>query len=225
MPFAAALSTQGQTAPAVDEVCSRALEGWSGAPDLAVLFFSPHHAEAAESMVTTIREQLAPRHLLGCSGESIIGNDQEIEQRPALSLWLGNWNDAVRIAPFHLALEETPDGVSVMGWPDELTGADPAQSVVLLLGDPFTFPTDHFLTRMNEDAPGVPVRGGMASGITGAGDCRLLLDGVVHDQGAVGVLLEGEVGLRWIVSQGCRPIGRPRLSWQLAGGEPDRSRG
>jgi small ligand-binding sensory domain FIST len=30
----------------------------------------------------------------------------------------------------------------------------------------------------------------------------------VRLEGAVGVLLEGEIGLRWIVSQGCRPIGR-----------------
>ena len=30
----------------------------------------------------------------------------------------------------------------------------------------------------------------------------------VHDEGAVGVLLQGPLGLRSIVSQGCRPIGR-----------------
>jgi small ligand-binding sensory domain FIST len=48
----------------------------------------------------------------------------------------------------------------------------------------------------------------MASGIRGAGQCRLLLDDAVLDQGAAGVLLQGPVGLRSIVSQGCRPIGR-----------------
>src|SRR5205085_11097440 len=39
--------------------------------------------------------------------------------------------------------------------------------------------------------------------------CRLVLGGEVKRQGAVGVLLQGDVGLRSIVSQGCRPIGRP----------------
>jgi small ligand-binding sensory domain FIST len=53
------------------------------------------------------------------------------------------------------------------------------------------------------------VIGGMASVIHQAGDCRLLLDAAVHDQGAVGVVLHGPVGLRSIVSQGCRPIGKP----------------
>jgi small ligand-binding sensory domain FIST len=48
----------------------------------------------------------------------------------------------------------------------------------------------------------------MASGIPGAGQCRLLHAGGVADQGAVGLLLQGPIGLRSIVSQGCRPIGR-----------------
>jgi small ligand-binding sensory domain FIST len=108
----------------------------------------------------------------------------------------------------------------LFGWPDELWAAAsgrsrdpfaPARSAVLLLGDPFSFPTDTFLARMNEDAAGVPVLGGMASGIRGTGQCRLVQGPEVQQRGAVGVLLEGEIGLRWIVSQGCRPIGRPMV--------------
>ena len=101
-----------------------------------------------------------------------------------------------------------------MGWPDALLAAgdqSPSavrRSAVLLLGDAYTFPTDQFLARLNEDVPNVPVLGGMASGTNGAGDCRLLLGDRVLDQGAVGLYLEGEIGLRSIVSQGCRPIGR-----------------
>jgi small ligand-binding sensory domain FIST len=50
--------------------------------------------------------------------------------------------------------------------------------------------------------------GGMASGISGRGQCRLLRDGAVVAEGLVGILLQGDIGLRPIVSQGCRPIGR-----------------
>ncbi len=39
----------------------------------------------------TIAERLAPRCLLGCVAESVIGNGREIEGGPALSLWLGRW--------------------------------------------------------------------------------------------------------------------------------------
>jgi small ligand-binding sensory domain FIST len=79
----------------------------------------------------------------------------------------------------------------------------------LLLGDPFTFPVDVFLGEMNETHAGVPVLGGMASGVMAPGQTRLIDGPRVHNHGAVGVLLQGELGLRCVVSQGCRPIGRP----------------
>jgi small ligand-binding sensory domain FIST len=208
MPFAAALSTAPQTARALDEVCPEARAALSGDVDLAALFFSAHHLKSADLLARTVNEKLAPRCLLGCVAEAVVGNDREVEQGPALSLWAGRWPRPVVLEPFHLVLERTADGPSLFGWPDELTGADGQRAVVLLLGDPYTFPIDLFLQRVNDDAPGVRVLGGMASGIRGAGQCRLLGPGGVRDQGAVGVLLRGPVGLRSVVSQGCRPIGR-----------------
>jgi small ligand-binding sensory domain FIST len=186
-----------------------------------MVFFSPHHAAEARLLAADLTRRLAPRALLGAVAEAVIGLDREVEGRPALALWLAKWDRPVRLTPFHLALERTADGPGLFGWPDALSGRAPepgeekgrepfapARSAVLLLGDPYTFPTDAFLARVNEEAPGVPVLGGMASGISGGGECRLLQDGAVRDQGAVGVLLEGDLGLRWIVSQGCRPVGR-----------------
>ncbi len=208
MPFAAALSTAEATLPAVEEVCQQARAGLPGDVDLAVLFFSAHHARAAEALGRAVQQLLRPGCLIGCVAESVIGGDHEIEQSPAVSLWVSRWARTVAMAPFHLVLERTADGPSLFGWPDELTGAG-SDTAVLLLGDPFTFPIELFLRRVNEDAPGVRVLGGMASGVHGAGQCRLLFQESVKDQGAVGVLLQGEVGLRSIVSQGCRPIGRP----------------
>jgi small ligand-binding sensory domain FIST len=114
----------------------------------------------------------------------------------------------VDLVPFHLGLEETSEGYTLLGWPDALQDAEPGRAAVLILGDPFTFPTDVFLQDMNEAHRGVPVVGGMASGTRGPGECRLLLGDRVVNQGAVGVLLRGDVGLRCLVSQGCKPIGR-----------------
>src|SRR4051794_2447123 len=206
MPFAAALSTAPEAAQALEEVCERARV--EGTPDLAVLFFSPHHLEAAAVLARGLRERLAPRRLLGCVGEAIVGTGREVERRPALSLWLARWSRPVTAEPFHLVLERTADGPSLLGWPDSLSAADPGRAAVLLLGDPFTFPADLFLRQVNDSSPGLRVLGGMASGIQGPGECRLLLDGAVRDQGAVGVLLQGDLGLRSVVSQGCRPVGR-----------------
>jgi small ligand-binding sensory domain FIST len=208
MPFAAAISTQGQTSAALDEVCAGALEHLQGTPDLALLFFSGHHCDAAARIASTAQQRLGARALLGCVGEAIIGNEREVEQRPALGLWLGRWARPVELEPFVLSLEETGEGPSLLGWPDGLLGADPATAAVLLLGDPLTFPVEAFLKQMNEDHRGVRVLGGMASGFRGPGHCRLLCGERALDRGAVGVLLQGAVGLRSIVSQGCRPIGR-----------------
>ncbi len=212
MPFAAALSTAATTPKALDEVCALS---WPGeAPDLAMAFFSPHHVQEARAITSRLAEFLKPRALLACVAEAVIGGDREVEDGPALSLWLAKWRNPVKLTPFSLTLERTPDGPALFGWPDALgaaTASEPftkPRAAALLLGDPYSFPTDVFLARVNDEAPGVPVLGGMASGIHGPGQCRLLLGGEVRDQGAVGVLLEGELGLRSIVSQGCRPIGR-----------------
>lgn len=207
MPFTAALSTATDVTRAADEVCTRARADFPETPDLAVVFLSPHHADAAEIIAAAVHTRLAPRCLLGCTGESIVGNDQEVEDAPALSLWLGRWTKPVQLAPFHLTLDQTPDGFSLFGLPDALLDADATRSILLLLGEPYTFPADAVLQQLNEDQPGLRVVGGMASALGAPDQNRLLLDNAIHRQGAVGVLLQGPVTVRTIVSQGCRPIG------------------
>jgi small ligand-binding sensory domain FIST len=49
----------------------------------------------------------------------------------------------------------------------------------------------------------------MASGSWGPGKNRLLLGKQVLDHGALALLVSGAVAVRNVVSQGCRPIGRP----------------
>lgn len=209
MPFAASLSTIPHTRQALDEVCAQVGDTLAGGADLVCAFFSPHHAGAAEQLAQTIQTRLSPRCLLGCVGEAIVGTGREVEQAPALALWAARWREPVEVTPFHLRLERTSEGLSLLGWSDALMQATPARDVVLALGDPFSFPVDHFIAQINEDAPGLRVLGGMASGVTAPGQCRLLMDDAVLDHGGVGVVLRGRVGLRTVVSQGCRPIGRP----------------
>jgi small ligand-binding sensory domain FIST len=211
MPFAAALSQARSATQAVDEAVRLLQEQLPGKPDLALAFFSPHHKRAAADLAESLETRLGPKVLLGCMGESIVGNDVEIEGEPALVVWTAAWSKPVEMHPFCLAPEQTPDGLSLLGWPDGLADADPRQSHLLLFGDPFTLPVDSLLQNMNDIHPGLPVIGGMTSGGRGAGDSRLLLGNSVQALGAVGVLMQGSLGLRSIVSQGCRPIGRPMV--------------
>ncbi len=208
MPFAAALSTATDSRQALDEVCAQALAQLQGTPDLALLFYSPHHRAATAGLATAAQERLGGRCLLGCPGESIVGNDREIERAPALSLWLARWAHSVSLTPFHLVHEETPEGHSLLGWPYELHEAsDPARQLLLVLADGYTFPVDAFLHEVNDAHRGLRVVGGMASGLRGPGQCQLLLGERTVDRGAVGVLLQGDIKVRSVVSQGCRPIG------------------
>ena len=107
MPFAAALSTDSTTAAALDEVCTQAGASLGDPVDLAVVFFSAHHVRHAADIAAGIDRRFAPGAVLGCVAESVIGNEREIEGRPALCLWLAKWARPVAMHPFHLTLERT----------------------------------------------------------------------------------------------------------------------
>jgi small ligand-binding sensory domain FIST len=208
MRFAAALSTQADTARAVEELCRDALAQLDGPADLAALFVSHQHGPEFDSLVGDIYQRIQPRALIGCTGESIVGVGREIEGAPAMALWLARLPN-VRIVPFQLRFARTAEGGTFLGWPDELAAPWPAGAALLLLGEPFTFPADVLLERLNEDQPGVKVLGGMASGGWNPGQNRLFLNGLALEEGAVGAWLCGAVRVGSIVSQGCRPVGRP----------------
>src|SRR5258708_394364 len=127
MPFAAALSTGAATSQALDEVCHEALAALGGTPDLALVFYSPHHLRSAGQLMEVLPDRLKARGFIGCSAIAVAGNDREIEEQPAMSLWLAKWNKPVEIETFHLTLEQTSDGYSLLGWPDGISEADPAQ--------------------------------------------------------------------------------------------------
>jgi small ligand-binding sensory domain FIST len=209
MPFASILSTEADTNAAIADCLARA--SWSGPVDLAMVFFAPSHRKAALDIAQAFSAALKPRCLLGCQGETVVGNDREVEQGPALALWLGRWAGEADLTPFHLTVEETSEGMALLGWPDDINENGADDRLLLVLADPFTFPVDDFLNQVNEEQPGLRVVGGMASGAQQPGENPLLIGEDLRMEGAVGVLLRGAVKARSVVSQGCRPIGKPLL--------------
>ncbi len=215
MRFASAISDKADTSAAIDEVCETCSQQLDGPADLAVLFVSHHHGPDYAAMLSTIDERLHPKLLIGCTGESIVGTGREIEGEPAISLWLAQL-PGVTLRPMRLNFERTPDGGTFTGWPDDLPPKWPTDSAMILLADPFSFPADALLERLGETQPGVPILGGMASGAAAPGENRIFLKSdalgnEAFDSGAVAVLVDGDVHVRSIVSQGCRPIGRPMI--------------
>ena len=226
LAFAAALSTQLDTTAAAAEACAAARKSLGGTPDLAVVFFSREHAAKADLLAQQLCDALGTKNVLGCSGESIVGVGQEVEEGPAISVWLAKW-PGVSTHLLNLNFERTAEGGVIQGWPDDLVGEWPDGSFLMLLGEPYSFPADALLERLNEDRPGVAVVGGMASGGHTPGENRLILGRKSFSEGAAAALISGPIRLRTIVSQGCRPIGRhfvvtksERNTIQELGGKP-----
>jgi small ligand-binding sensory domain FIST len=204
--FAAALSEHPNAPVATGEVVGQVLEALGDLdtpPDLALVFVTPVHAPALAEIAKTIRATLRPRTLLGCAAVSVVGGSREVERGPGISLWAGRTGP---VTPFHLTVAQSPDGLTFTGWPDNMP-EDP--SGLLLIPDPFSFPTDDLLQRLETDRPGMPVVGGMASAARGPGGNRLVIDDEVVTDGAVGAFLGSGVEVTTVVSQGCRPVGHP----------------
>jgi small ligand-binding sensory domain FIST len=210
----AGTSIHEDTAAATREACSQAAKRCEGAADLAVVFVSPHHAARLEEAATAVQECFSPRVLLGCTGEGIIGAEQEMERQPAVTVWAARL-PGVMLTPFHVLFRHSGDGIEVAGWPDHLP-SDPTPAFVLL-AEPFSTPGTEFLAFLDDRCPGAPAVGGMASGGRAPGENRLLLDGTVFDEGVVGVALTGDVRVLTVVSQGCRPIGQRFLITKAEG--------
>jgi len=205
--FASALSQHPIATQAVGEAAGEILERLDGEGcDLAVCFASTHHVGAFEDIGPALRNILEPQVLVGGTAVAVAGGAHEIEENPALTVFAARL-DGAALTPVTLRVQETPDGAALTGWPS--LGDRPPASL-LLFADPFTFPVDAFLQRVNRDLPGLQISGGLASSAGSPGGNRLVLDDRVVDEGAVGVFVDGgSIEVRTLVSQGCRPIGRP----------------
>jgi small ligand-binding sensory domain FIST len=183
------------------EAAARAQLGLGGAPaDLVVAFAAAPNLEHAEEGLAALEERLSPGALIGCGAQGVIAGGEELEHG-GVAIWAASLPGAT-VRPFHLeAFDAGDDGVAIAGLPG-LTGAE----AVLLLADPYTFPVEPLLDRLAEDAPGLPVIGGLASAGAAPGRAALLHGGGLEEAGAVGVALAG-VDVRPAVSQGARPIG------------------
>jgi len=218
MPFAAALSEHPVAAQATGEVIGQVAETLGGErPDLAVLFVTPPHVGSMAEIQSTVVELLAPGHLIGATAVAVLGGAREVEERPAVSLWAATGLGPV--TPVRLEVLELPSGTVISGFPrdggptdqavEDQLGPATEPRVLLLLSDPFTFPSGAFLTHLEGRVPPVQVIGGLASAAAGPGGNRLTLDEGLHTDGAVGVLLPPGVAVSTVVSQGCRPVGQP----------------
>ncbi|MBI4641496.1 MAG: FIST C-terminal domain-containing protein [Candidatus Tectomicrobia bacterium] len=208
MKFGSGISITMESGRAVEEVCDQALSQLDGkSADLALLFLSPHHANAYGPILQTVRRRTQASNLLGCTGEGVIGRNQEYERRPAISLLLAHLPD-VSITPYALAQEDLEESGEEGFWQEKFELLPTQEPTFLLLPEPFSFDAMTFVVELNRDFPGIPIIGGIASGASQPGEVVLFLNDRVIRQGGVTASLTGNIAVETVVSQGCRPIGQ-----------------
>ena len=209
MKFAAALSTKTDPIEVVEDLSGqiRAHFG-SEKTDLALIFVHPQYVSQLDELLKNFRSATGARHLMGCTGGGIIGGEQEVERKPAVSVLVGQLPE-VEIAPFHITQHEVEESSGPGFWHYQLEVEPTENANLILLADPFSIQAVEFVQALGEAYPSAPLVGGLASGGRQPGDNRLFLDDKVFDDGAVGLVLTGKVVLRAVVSQGCKPIGQP----------------
>lgn len=205
--FASHLSTHTESDRAIEEVVRAvSLELGGEAPDLVACFVSHHHGSSIESLGPRLAVELNAQALIGCTGESIVGTGREVERGAALSVWAAVLPDT-DVRPFAVTAKTvSEDTLRFEGMPEV---RDRERAGMLLLADPYSFDVLAYLEVLNRELPGVPAIGGLASGGHGPGQNLLFTRHGVVEGGAVGIVVEGAIELRPIVSQGCRPVGKP----------------
>jgi small ligand-binding sensory domain FIST len=198
----AGVSTELDPLAGATEAAQAAATGLGGAEaDLAFVFASGAHLAAPEATLQGVYAEIAPAALIGCGAGGVLGSGREFESGTAVAVWAAAL-DGGSARTFHATVSEDEETGVLEGMP-ELN----RQATVIMLSDPYSFPTDAVLTGLARDAPGVPVLGGLSSARTFEGTAALFHDQEVCEQGAVGVVLEG-VELLPCVSQGAAPLGR-----------------
>ncbi len=175
-------------------------------PDLAAIWISHHHLGHQEALLASVHARLNPRNLIGCSAQSVIGPETEIEDGPGACLFAASL-PGVRVFPFLLdqndleRLEEPAELHDRLGaTPDDIP-------TFIILPDPFTIQYQACIGLIDQAFNGSTTVGGIASAAREPGKNRLFLGDQSFRQGLVGVTLTGDLRTSTIVSQGCRPIG------------------
>ena len=205
MKFLSRLTLRTETESAVHDLCVD-LKRFHA--DLAVVFASHHYGPEFLDLIQGIYHAINCRNLIGCTAESIVGPTSEIENRPAVVLWVAQMPE-VRIFPFVLDQQDLESMEDEASWYDRLGVTPDENPSFIVLPDPFTMDVPACLERMDACFGGSTIVGGLASGASEPGQNRLFMNDQALRQGLVGISLAGKVEITSVVSQGCRPVGQP----------------
>ncbi|MGP1308967.1 MAG: FIST signal transduction protein [Phycisphaerales bacterium] len=186
-------------------------------PDLVFVFASKHHAQLMGAIGDVVHRRLSPGAILASSAEAVIGGSIELEGKPGVSVLAARLPGATiktfTSEDFPTLTDEYDPGIG-----DEFAttlGVDESLRAMFLFADPFSVPMVRLLpalSTMCSDTLGMrraPIIGGLASAGDAPGANGLVINKRLSRTGAIGCTISGDVGVDFIVSQGCRPVGQP----------------
>jgi small ligand-binding sensory domain FIST len=178
---------------------------------LGLVFMSPRFFGRAQQVLEILQVHARIPLLAGCSSQSLIVGEQELEENAGLTLALYALPGA-ELKGLHFTQAQVEEANGPGYWHLE-TGVEPGQTNGwLAFIDPFHLDSEGWLKTWNEAYAPLPVLGGLASGDMNEQATQVYLNGEVFEEGGVAISVGGQVRLVGITSQGCTPIGE---TWTL----------
>jgi len=173
---------------------------------LGLVFLTPRFFPYAKQVLELLRVHARIPLLAGCSSTSLVAGAEELEDNPGLVLALYALPGA-KLTGTYFTQTQVEEAEGHEYW-HGVTEVKPSQTNGwLTFIDPFHLDSESWLRSWNENYPGSPVYGGLASGIFADQATQVYLNGEVYEEGAVTISVGGDVKLAGVISQGCTPIG------------------
>jgi small ligand-binding sensory domain FIST len=173
---------------------------------LGLVFMSPKYFQNAKQILEILQVHAQIPLLAGCSSQSLIVGEQEVEQNAGLTLALYAMPGA-DVKASHFTQEQVEEANGPGYWRLE-TGIESNQTNGwLVFIDPFHLDSETWLRTWNEAYAPLPVMGGLASGDYSEQLTQVYLNSEVFEEGGVAISFGGDVKLAGVTSQGCTPIG------------------
>lgn len=173
---------------------------------LGLVFMTPRFFSNAKQILEILRVHARIPLLAGCSSMSLVAGGAELEENAGVVLALYSLPGA-KLTGTYFTQTQVEESNGAAYW-QGLTGIAPTDSNGwLAFIDPFHLDSESWLRSWNESYTGLPVFGGLASGVFSEQTTQIYLNGEVYEEGGVAISVGGDVKLTGVISQGCTPIG------------------
>jgi small ligand-binding sensory domain FIST len=206
-----ALKPVALSAVVVDEDWEQALEQALAqiqdiSADVVFLFVSTEFADHYDEIVQIVRHETGTPVLLGCGAQSVIGDDQELEDLPALSLLALSLPGAY-LQPVHFTQEMLKKIRNGRDWYAQLGVRREDVNAWLLFADPYHLDCEQLIDGLTQAYPQTQIMGGLSSGDRDERSICLFSNDEVLEEGCIGLAIGGGYSVLPLLAQGCEPIG------------------